>query len=470
MTTVKIRFVSESGDEARADHKKNQAAVVFIHGFSGDAQGTWGDFPKYLEADNILSGWDIYAFGYDSSLLPSRKMFWSSPPPICTLADQFATSASQSILKDYNSLAILCHSMGGLVAQRALLDNSDLLQRVSHLIMYGTPSDGLEAASSFKFWSRQVRDMGRDSDFMQDLRARRQTLTGCATLAFTAVAGASDDFVPRESSIDPFEDDIREVVEGNHLTIVKPDARDHRSVQIAVNCLSGQAQEFGVLDAARQAVEFNQFSVAIERFEPHINDLDDTALVELALALEETGQQDRAVEILNLRQDTGSDPRAVLGGRLKRKWLHNRRTSDAKMAMDRYNEAYDMAVAAKDDGQAYYAAINLAFLKIAFGSASSQARSEGEVWADKALHHTGKVPVSKWQQATRGEACMVKGDIEGSMEGYSQALNWHPSQREVMSMAQQAYHLADLLYPPKADGSDQAADRLDAVFQRNTKP
>ena len=33
-------------------------------------------------------------------------------------------------------------------------------------------------------------------------------------------------------------------------------------------------------------------------------------------------------------------------------------------------------------------------------------------------------------------------------------------------MAQQAYALADLLYPPKADENDPAAEQLDTVFQR----
>jgi hypothetical protein len=32
-------------------------------------------------------------------------------------------------------------------------------------------------------------------------------------------------------------------------------------------------------------------------------------------------------------------------------------------------------------------------------------------------------------------------------------------------MFQQAYHIADLLYPPTADGADPMADRLDQLFR-----
>lgn len=466
MTTITIRQGDEAGKDARESDKKNEAAIVFIHGFSGDVEGTWGKFPELLAGEDVLSNWDIYAFGYSTSLLPSRRNIWSSPPPIPTLAGQFATSAAESVLKNYDALAILCHSMGGLVAQRAWLDDAKLRKRVSHLIMYGTPSDGLETASSFKFWSRQIRDMGRDSDFIKDLRARRKQLTTSSTLNFRSVGGASDDFVPTNSCIDPFDENVRAVVQGNHLSIVKPQDKNDRSFEIAVNALAGKALEFGVLDAARQAVELNEYGAAIKQYRPNVEDLDDAALVELALALEETGQPEDAMKILDRRQNTGSDPRAVLGGRLKRKWLHHRRKSDAEMAIARYTQAYEMAIAEDDHDQAHYAAINVAFMKIAYGEASSSAWIDGKSWACKALDHAGRAGGSKWTHATTGEALMIMEDLDGSMKAYGGALSSEPTEREVLSMAQQAYHLADLLFPPGKDGSDKAADRLDEVFQR----
>jgi len=51
--------------ETRADlieHRRengNEAAFVFIHGFSGDPSKTWGKFPDFLLAKSELNGWDV---------------------------------------------------------------------------------------------------------------------------------------------------------------------------------------------------------------------------------------------------------------------------------------------------------------------------------------------------------------------------------------------------------------------------
>jgi pimeloyl-ACP methyl ester carboxylesterase len=46
-------------------------------------------------------------------------------------------------LDRYESLALIAHRMGGLVAQQALLDDPLLVGRVRHRILFGTPSGGL---------------------------------------------------------------------------------------------------------------------------------------------------------------------------------------------------------------------------------------------------------------------------------------------------------------------------------------
>ena len=43
---------------------QNKVAVVFVHGFTGDFKGAWGQIPQFLEASPHLSGWDLFGFGY----------------------------------------------------------------------------------------------------------------------------------------------------------------------------------------------------------------------------------------------------------------------------------------------------------------------------------------------------------------------------------------------------------------------
>jgi len=119
-------------------------------------------------------------------------------------------------------------------ADAGILDAA-LRARVSHLLLFGTPSAGLERASPFQFWKRQVRDMSHDSVFIRTLRQDwAASFRDTPPFSFFAVAGDRDEFVPRTSSLDPFSEPARRVVYGNHLEIVKPDGPNHLGFTVAV--------------------------------------------------------------------------------------------------------------------------------------------------------------------------------------------------------------------------------------------
>jgi pimeloyl-ACP methyl ester carboxylesterase len=440
-------------------------AVIFVHGYSGNLAETWGQFPTFLMSEPQLRGWDIFSLGYPTSLIPNLTYLWSAMPSIATLADLMRTHLTDGALRKYRRIAILAHSMGGLVAQRALLDDALILDRTSHLLLFGTPSDGLRKASAFKFWNRQVRDLGCDSTFITDLRNRRPALFGAPKFGFMTIAGDVDDFVPRESSLDPFDKPFQKVVPGNHLAIVKPAAADYLGVRVVVNTITGNAADAGPWSAARVAVERGEFQEAIKQLEPSAAQLDANALVQLALALEEVGRQADAIRLLDQYHGTNTDPVGVLAGRLKRRWAHEHHEADGRRALELYSRGYATAQAASNDQQAFYMAINVAFMELALDPKDPAVRQRSSQWATKALDHARRSPVEKWRCATEGEANLVLGNTELALENYRAAIAMQPSPRELSSMFQQAYHVADVLYPPAADGSDPMAGRLDALFR-----
>ena len=114
-------------------------AVLFVHGFSGDQQDTWGLFPTLIGTDTTLNDWDIVSLGYATSLLPDIRGIWSADPDLPILAIHLNTRFDIAPLAQYRSLAIVAHSMGGLVVQRALLDNPKLVARVKHLVAVRNP-------------------------------------------------------------------------------------------------------------------------------------------------------------------------------------------------------------------------------------------------------------------------------------------------------------------------------------------
>ncbi len=451
-------------------NNKKKAAIVFIHGFGQNSQNTWGRFVDLLGEDRKLSQWDIFLVGYKTNMLLDVAGLWSASPPIDRLARFLHTAATNPPLDRYKTAAIVAHSMGGLVTQRALVDYPDLRERVSHFVCFGTPSGGLKTASLVTGWKRQIRDMARDSSFVTDLRQRWKTeITDSPPFDFRVVAGDSDEFVPSWSSLDPFPENAQSVVPGDHLSIVGPSTRDydlyrqdgtkHASVNVLAKHLAGEEEIAGPVNSARLAVEKNNFKRVIEELEGKEKGLDDNAIVMLALAYDSLGQEEKAIAVIEQRGEKSTDLMGVLAGRLKRRWLLDRQQKDADRASQLYSEALALAEKAEDHDQASYHAINVAFMALA----ARNDKAAVEKHAKQALHHCGEAAESVWTAATEGEANLYLANWEEAMDGYQAALDKNPGPRQITSMFQQAVRVAELL------GNDAMAERLRALFRDNAQ-
>ncbi len=448
--------------------QKKDAAIVFIHGFGQNSQNTWGRFIDILNEDEKLKGWDIFLVGYTTNLLMDVAGLWAASPPIDRLAQFLNTVTTSPPLARYKSLALVAHSMGGLVTQRALVDFADLRRRTNHVIFYGTPSGGLKKAGLAAKWKRQIRDMAKDSSFVVDLRQRwRQTITDNPPFEFRVVAGDQDELVPAWSSLEPFPDKFHTVVIGDHLKIVGPSTRDfenykrdgkmHLSVEVLVKHVMGDAEPAGPLNSARLAVERSDFRKVIDQLGGKVADLDDEALVMLALAYDATGKPEKAIEIIERSDRESTDLMGVLGGRFKRRWLLERSRADAERATRLYSEALAKSEKAKDYDQVYYHAINVAFMALAAENDRKRARE----LANQALAACAKSEESVWRSATEGEANLYLGKEDEAIAGYQAALDKNPTPRQITSMFQQAVRVAEFL-------DDEAlAEGLRATFRAN---
>ena len=422
-------------------NRRAAAAIVLIHGFGGDATVTWGKFPELLAADPSLRGWDVYSMGYSTSLSLDVSGIWAADPEIITLGGVLDTAAAAPPLDHYRSLAFFAHSMGGLMLQQALVTAPDLVERTEAVLLFGTPSAGLVKARGIGAWlKRQARDMVKDGLFITGLRrAWSQTFAKRVPFKFLAIAGDRDEFVPRASSIDPFPKEVQRVVYGHHLQIVKPEDANHLGFKTAVKALQPD-HDRDWLDSALVAVESRDFETAIRELEPRQKELDDDGLVMLALALESKQQSEKAIEILTQRDRLATDPLGVLAGRLKRRWLVERRRLDAERALELYRQGLDRAAGAKDHGQAFYHAINVAFMERAFMKRDGEAKKLAAV----ALEHCGHAAQDKWRSATEGEAHLQLGNTELAVEGYRAAVRDQPKPWQAVSMYQQAVRVAEL--------------------------
>jgi pimeloyl-ACP methyl ester carboxylesterase len=431
------------------------AAVVFVHGFASRGF-PFGNFPELLAAEPGLKGWDLYAVGYNTDFAPDVRGLWAADPSIEILATYLRSRARLDPLGDYDGLAIVAHSMGGLVAQQALVQDEELADRVSHVFCFGTPSAGVRLARWARFFKRQVSDMAEEGPFIDELRSRWDKLWRSRPFELWVTAGDSDMFVPPTSSLDPFPEECRVVVPGSHSGIVNIDRPGTMSQQVVVEGLIGSAAPAGPWNSARVAVERRQFDEAVRTLLPAVAELDERHLVVLALALEGVGRHGEAVQILEEHGGMhGTDAKGALAGRHKRAWQAEGRRHDGEAAYSLYSEALAEATANADPEQCYYHAINVAFLELTFRGDRRAAEAAAGVAAD----HAAEAPPSAWRSATQAEAQLILGHYDQAMAQYAEAVAREPEPHALESTYGQAVMVLAELDEPGLK------ERLDAVFR-----
>ena len=295
--------------------------------------------------------------------------------------------------------------MGGLVVQRALVDDPVLAKRTDKVVLFGTPSAGLRKASWIAFWKRQLRNMAAGSEFITGLRrdwdARFRTETG---FDLSVVAGESDQFVPPDSSLAPFPRQVQHVVPGDHFSMVRAADANSPSVRLLKSTLSDApvAQELSAqLALAAEVPDAN----ALALIKGSGDEMSQQEVVRAALALEQNGKRGEAMALLQRYQELGTDVQGTLAGRIKRLWIVNEDEDFARHALALYQRAVGVARKMGDRDQIYYHSINVAFLELVAFHRTEQAR----VMAELALENASLSEASAWSVATQAEGLSVPG-------------------------------------------------------------
>ena len=429
-----------------------QRAIVLLHGFSGDRDDTWDRLPGLLGTS--IADWDIYTLGYATTFLPDLLGVWSADPDIPILATMLTTQASIDPLRRYKSLAVVAHSMGGLVVQRALVDDPKFADRTNKVILFGTPSTGLRKASWVAPWKRQLRNMAAGSEFITTLRhdwvSRFEQGLGFELMV---VAGEQDQFVPPKSNLAPFPRECWYVVPGNHLSMVRAADTNSPSVRLLVSAFSDASAVDDATSQLALAAEIPD-ATASALIEAGGDQMSQLEVVRAALALEQNGKRDEAMALLQRYQTLGTDVQGTLAGRIKRMWIENEDLGFAQHALSLYQDALDKARKTGDANQIYYQAINIAFLEFVAFDRLDRAREMAEL----ALIKASVSEENAWIVATQAEANLYLDRRDVALYFYRRMLAFEAEPWEYSSTALQAGQIADKL----KDG--QLADRLEEIF------
>lgn len=398
---------------AHRKKEENNSVILFIHGFSGSSAETFGDIPQLLINTPKLDGWDVFSIGYSSDIFPSiGKGLWSVNPDISKISKYLNTMLNNQFF-GYKKIVFVAHSMGGLAVQKAILEmDTKTFDKVSHVLLFGTPSAGLKKATWFQFWNRQIRDLSSDSDFVKELRKDwKERFNDEYFFRFRTVAGSKDEFVPVSSSLNPFNEKYHDVIEGNHVTMIKTlndKDTNNQCYQIILNNLINESYTVSAGTDEERNILFGNYNAIISKYLVNSQSISLVALSDLVFALECTGRTNEAIQVLKThpKANNDSDTLGIIGGRHKRNYILNGLESDLDNAIEYYSRGLILSNQNNDKKQQYYHAINLAFLSI-FGHRKID---EMQKYASLAIANCDMQSKNMWELATIAEANLYLGN------------------------------------------------------------
>jgi len=487
----------------RSSRPRNLA--LFAHGFTGHPTETWTEFPALIEADPDLAKYDCCFWGYDTSLDPHffKRLFWSDNPKVETLGQSLRAQLANTAV-DYGKIVLVAHSMGGLVVQLFLLEemrreSRDHLDRITEVVLYATPSNGLIKAALAALVHTQAADMNWFGSVIQDLRFQWKKLVddrraeNNLPFRLTLVAGAKDKFVPQSTSLDPFPFDEKEIVPGDHVSMVKPTSQDDLAYQIlkrrmlrgtptaaeremimgrsvhavrAINRIRAAASLGDVDDLVEQAeqmlaaptpaiplaeralglalLDYEEYGAASKLLDRYLAfrlpgsseepfRMDAQARQQLAIALSGAGDiAGSVVSLGELDESLRNDPETlgILGGRFKRQWLKSETNANvARRARALYLEGMQRSV---NDGDRIYNGVNAAYLQFALGEPGYEALVREILEVAKGAGN------SYWAVATVAECELLLRQYEEAKKMYLAANRLDHAPRQWTTTGQQA--------------------------------
>jgi len=417
--TEKIISKEESSPSWERDEGNN--LLLFLHGFSGESKDTFGNIPAMLQSNSNFDGWAMKPLGYAPIAEPKLgKDIWGAILDVDKIAGYLKTSI-QYKFKNYDRIAIVAHSLGGLVAQRAIVElDEDHRNRISHLIMFGTPSNGIAPEVLEKQWNKKYSELSSEGDYIRSLRKEwKDTFSDNYPFKLKVAASTDDEFVSLESCHKTFSEEHREYVEGKHLYMVKPKSDKDATYALILDTLTG-SKFFNEYDNKEEInLILGQYDSVVKKLLPNKDDLDKRGITQLVFALEGLERKDEVYDILNNNNHkSNTDLMGVVGGRHKRDYLKTFSYKSYKMSHEYYSKALEISVENGVDSQIYYHAINLAFLSIV--SDPETGRGDMKKYANQALEAANKCDDS-WKYATIAEANMYLGNLDTAKEFYIKA-------------------------------------------------
>jgi pimeloyl-ACP methyl ester carboxylesterase len=412
--------------------------ILFLHGFSGEASDTFGEIPNMLMEEEDINGWDMRPLGYSQFVNPELgKEIWAGIYDIERIAEELSISIVFKF-REYSRIAIVAHSLGGLVAQKAILKlKPNHRERISHLIMFGTPSNGIDASLLEENWNKKYIEMSSNGEFITSLRnSWKETFQNETPFNLKVAASTNDEYVHYSSCFMGFDEDDCVLVDGDHLRMVKPKSKENDSYQLIIKTLTDN--DFHNLYTNQEEINLalGKYETVVQQLLPKKNQLDEDGLKQLIFGLEGLDRRDEALELLNSNELTQENTNlmGMIGGRHKRTYLFQHLKKEGETAYEYYSKGLNISTDKEDYDQMYYHAINLAFLSLVMNKDEDKMKD----FSNKALDAVSNCDDDLWKFATVAEANLYLNNLDISREFYEKAAKMADI-RQKISMHTNAY-------------------------------
>lgn len=225
---------------------KPKNLIIFVHGFVGDAVGTWNEFPSLVRSNSAYSDSDVIFFGYDSLKGQANNNALRFYQFLKLIAEGSANHFGYK--RDgvtnyftYNRILIVAHSLGSIIVRRALLnakhDNKDWLSSCK-MVLFAPAHRGARIQNLVTETSMIVRIFAGLGFYkipvLDDLRPQSQTIQnliadtqkyltqndGDFTIAHNVIWADKETVVHNDSFCN---DPVATLIDGkSHTTVCKP--------------------------------------------------------------------------------------------------------------------------------------------------------------------------------------------------------------------------------------------------------
>ncbi len=220
---------------------EEKVLVLFVHGLNG-GKGSWSKFVTALNNVKEIEGmFDVDYYSYPTSFF---ETLYKPLPTIQSIADGLRSHINL-VCKRYDSIILACHSMGGLICRRYLLNHAKQYKKerfkIKSLLLYAVPNLGsdLNKVNFFNPWHSQIKQLGRNSDFIQDMNSDWNTFGINAITDVKYIIAGRDAVVSKDSAILYWGNTATETdIYKTHFSIIDPSEENDISLLALVNQIS----------------------------------------------------------------------------------------------------------------------------------------------------------------------------------------------------------------------------------------